>query len=362
MEKDTEYMLRALALAENASFISSPNPAVGCIIVRGNRIIGEGFTQRAGGPHAEVMALRDAQRRGEDVKGATVYVTLEPCSHYGRTPPCALALIKAQVGRVVSALRDPNPLVAGRGLEMLKNAGIEVGCGVCAKEAARRNVGFICRMTENRCYVRSKIAMSLDAKTALLNGKSQWITDEAARRDGMNFRGRAGAILTGSGTVRDDNPQLSVRLDRDVKQPLRVVVDSRMTLPADAAVFRDSNALLVCAAAEAEKKAQFEARGIEVLELAGADGRVDLAALLRELAARGINEVHVEAGPTLNGALARAGLIDELLVYVAPKLLGPGRPMMDLPAVESLDEALEWQWQEVTQVGAAVRMIATLKH
>jgi diaminohydroxyphosphoribosylaminopyrimidine deaminase/5-amino-6-(5-phosphoribosylamino)uracil reductase len=307
------------------------------------------------------MALRDAEHRGEDVKGATVYVTLEPCSHYGRTPPCALALVKAQVARVVSALRDPNPLVAGRGLKILEDAGIEVECGVCAREAARRNVGFICRMTEKRCYVRSKIAMSLDAKTALLNGKSQWITDEAARRDGMIFRGRAGAILTGAGTVRDDNPQLSVRLDRDVKQPLRVVVDSRMTLPADAAVFRDANALLVCAQAANEKKAQFEARGIEVLELPGADGRVDLAALLRVLAEREINEVHVEAGPALNGALARAGLIDELLVYVAPKLLGPGRPMMDLPAAESLGQALEWEWQEIKQVGAAVRMIAARK-
>lgn len=355
--RDTFYMLEALKLADNAAYHCPPNPAVGCVLVRDDRIIGRGFTQKVGSAHAEVMALRDAESRSEKIEGATAYVTLEPCSHWGRTPPCALALINAKVARVVAALKDPNPLVAGRGLNMLKEAGIEVTVGVCEKEAYERNIGFIRRMVSGVPFVRAKMAMSLDGKTALTNGKSQWITGPEARSDGYCWRARAGSILTGSGTVRDDDPQLNVRLEGVERQPLRVVLDSRMSLDTHYRIFSGSPTLLVCAEDDPEKKKAFEEAGVEVLLLPGDDGRIDLHALMRELGNRGVNELHVEAGATLTGALSQAGLINEYLIYVAPKILGEGRNLLKLPMIEELSEAKELKFISMDRTGGDIRLI-----
>lgn len=352
---DISYMKRALALAEQAQPNCPPNPAVGCVIVKDRKVIGEGFTQKTGEAHAEVMALRDAQNRGEDVEGATVYVTLEPCSHYGRTPPCALALIKAGVGRVVAALKDPNPAVAGRGLEMLKNAGIQVECGVCSNEAEAMNVGFLKRMRTGLPFVRTKIAMSLDGDIALSNGQSKWITGKLAREDGQLWRARAGAILTGSGTVSLDNPQLNVRLLNVQRQPLKVIVDSHLTLNPELQIFQSGKVLLVCSKYDIVRAQEFEDMGVEVLELPGPEGKVDLRALIEELGRREINEVHVEAGPRLNGALTELNLIDEYLVYMAPKLLGDGNRAFRLPLFHSMDEVSQLEFKSIQQIGEDVR-------
>ncbi|WP_374562793.1 bifunctional diaminohydroxyphosphoribosylaminopyrimidine deaminase/5-amino-6-(5-phosphoribosylamino)uracil reductase RibD [Ideonella sp.] len=354
-------MQHALALAEAAVGLTEPNPRVGCVLVApGGQWIGEGHTQAAGSAHAEVMALQDARAKGHSPEGATAYVTLEPCSHHGRTPPCCDALVAAKVARVVVALGDPNPAVSGRGVARLQAAGIQVDFADDAAATASRelNIGFFSRMQRGRPWVRMKIAASLDGRTALDNGVSQWITGEAARHDGHAWRKRAAALLTGSGTVLADNPRLDVRGHAIARQPLRIVLDSKLATPADARLF-DASAptLFVTAGSDAQRSQGLQARGAEVINCPGPDGRVDLAALLGELARRELNEIHVEAGARLNAALLQAGWVDELLVYQAPLLIGPGRGMAALPALDSLNELQRFAYHRVDRVGSDLRLL-----
>lgn len=329
----------ALGLAEQAIGLSDPNPRVGCVLLAADgRHLGSGHTQPAGQAHAEVMALRDAAARGHDVRGATAVVTLEPCSHQGRTPPCCDALIDAGIARVIAAVEDPNPQVAGQGLARLKAAGIEVALPEAADaalaEAARElNIGFFSRMQRGRPFVRLKAAVSLDGRTALPDGRSQWITGEAARADGHAWRRRAGAVLTGIGTVLADDPRLDVRLVPTARQPLRLVLDPQGRLPATARILQPPG----------------EARVI-------GPGRADLPALLLELGRQGINELHIEAGPTLSGAFLGAGLVDELLVYQAPMLIGEGRPLATLSPLAQLADARRWRLIEATPLGQDLRL------
>ena len=353
---DHDFMARALRLAERGLYSTSPNPRVGCLLVKNGVVVGEGWHRCAGEPHAEIHALRAA---GGEARGATAYVTLEPCSHYGRTPPCAEALIAAGISRVVAAMEDPNPQVAGSGLALLASAGIEAECGLLEGEARELNIGFVWRMTRARPWVRMKVAASLDGKTALNNGVSQWITGPLARADGHRWRARACAILSGIGTVRGDDPQLNVRGVTTERQPLKVVVDGRLELPLQARALEGGGLLLVGASAHPGKAAALRERGAEVMTLPGADGRVDLAALFAELARRGINEVHVEGGSRLNGALLAAGLVDELLVYLAPCLIGDdARGLFDLPALASLQDKQRLLINDVRMVGADLRILA----
>lgn len=353
-------MRRALALAELAIGLSDPNPRVGCVILSADgRLLGEGHTQRAGEAHAEVMALRDASHRGHAVAGATAYVTLEPCSHHGRTPPCCDALIAAALARVVVAVGDPNPLVGGQGLARLRAAGIEVQLGLLADEARELNIGFFSRMIRGRPYLRMKVAASLDGRTALPDGQSQWITAEQARRDGHAWRRRANAVLTGIGTVRDDDPRLDVRLVETHHQPLRVVVDSRLETPADARLLAPPGQVLIYAAeTDPEREAALASPACEIALMPGPGGKVDLAAMLMDLGRRGINELHVEAGHKLNGSLVKAGLVDEYLIYLAPKLLGQGREIAAFGPLVSLGEAVELQWLDIARVGGDLRLRA----
>ncbi len=353
-------MLEALVLAQQAVGLSDPNPRVGCVIVAVNgQVIGRGHTQQAGGPHAEVMALRDAAARGHAVRGATVVVTLEPCAHRGRTPPCCDALIDVGVQRVVMAVQDPNPLVAGKGAARLRAAGIQVDVGPLADEARELNIGFFSRMQRNRPWVRLKAAVSLDGRTALNNGVSQWITGSAARTDGHAFRKRAGAVLTGVGTVLDDDPRLDVRLVDSARQPLRVVVDSRLDMPATARLLDAPGQVLVYAARpDPARQAALQARGAEVALMAGATGKVDLKAMLGDLAQRGINELHVEAGHKLNGSFVREGLVDEFLIYMAPRLLGVGRELAAFGPLERLEDGLSLHFVDVTRLGPDLRLLA----
>ena len=353
---DHGMMARALQLAERGLWTTSPNPRVGCVLVRDGRVVGEGWHEKAGEPHAEVHALRAT---GEQARGATAYVTLEPCSHHGRTPPCAEALIAAGVARVVAAMTDPNPLVAGQGLAMLQAAGIETASGLLENEARELNIGFVSRMTRGRPWLRLKTAASLDGKTALNNGVSQWITGPDARRDGHAWRARACAILTGIGTVRDDDPQLLVRDVETTRQPLRVVVDSRLETPLTARILQGGPVLIAGAVDNAEKAALLRSTGAEVLILPNAAGKVELKALLEALAQRGINEVHAEAGFKLNGSLLREGLVDELLLYLAPCLIGhEASGLFNLPALTTLDGKRPLQVRDLRQVGADIRVIA----
>jgi diaminohydroxyphosphoribosylaminopyrimidine deaminase / 5-amino-6-(5-phosphoribosylamino)uracil reductase len=356
----TTPMHEALALAHGAIGLSEPNPRVGCVIVATDgRVIGRGHTQQAGGPHAEVMALRDAQSRGESVAGATVHVTLEPCSHHGRTPPCCDALIAAGIARVVMAIDDPNPLVGGQGALLLRAAGIVVEAGELADEARELNIGFFSRMQRGRPWVRLKAAVSLDGRTALNNGASQWITGPAARADGHAFRKRAGAVLTGVGTVLDDDPRLDVRLVETALQPLRVIVDSRLDTPPAARILDAPGSVLIYAAApDAQRRAALEARGAQIAMASGANGKVDLGVMLADLAARGINELHVEAGHKLNGSFVREGLVDEFLIYMAPTLLGIGRELAAFGPLEHLEDALALRFVSVTPIGDDLRVIA----
>lgn len=333
---DRHFMTQALALAELGMCTTTPNPRVGCVLVKENRVIGEGWHQRAGEPHAEVHALAQA---GASARGATAYVTLEPCSHFGRTPPCAEALVAAGVARVVAAMEDPNPQVAGRGFARLRAAGVAVDYGLMAEQAAELNVGFVSRMQRGRPWLRLKVAASLDGKTALTNGKSQWLTGAPARRDAHVWRARSCAILTGSGTVLADDPSLTVREVPCQRQPLRVVMDSQMRTPTTAKVLIGGGVLFV-AAAETPRVAALTATGAEIVLLPNGQGAVDPAATLAELARRGVNELLVEAGSRLNGALLAAGLVDELLLYQAPMLIGDrARGMFDLPELADLADA-----------------------
>ncbi|MBB2486400.1 bifunctional diaminohydroxyphosphoribosylaminopyrimidine deaminase/5-amino-6-(5-phosphoribosylamino)uracil reductase RibD [Mitsuaria sp. WAJ17] len=374
----------ALTLSRRAIGLSEPNPRVGCVITDpAGRLLGAGHTQQAGGPHAEVMALRDARARGHGeaaLAGAHVYVTLEPCAHHGRTPPCCEALAAARVGRVHLALLDPNPLVAGKGRAHLEAAGITCEQGLGAVEAREINIGFLSRMVRSRPYVRMKIAASLDGRTALPDGRSQWITGPGARQDGQWWRQRASAILTGLGTVRDDDPRLDLRLpgtEAPPLQPLRVIVDSRLQTPANARILQPPGRVLLVHAGHPSTTPWPE--GVETLALpaglkAGLPAgqslnaptvaqvelsngpQVDLPALLAELGRRGVNELHVEAGATLNGALLRAGLVDELLLYLAPTLLGEGRGMAALGLLPELAAAPRFDWLETRPVDGDLRL------
>ncbi|WP_374353465.1 bifunctional diaminohydroxyphosphoribosylaminopyrimidine deaminase/5-amino-6-(5-phosphoribosylamino)uracil reductase RibD [Chitinimonas sp.] len=359
---DHALMAQALRVAEGGRNITTPNPSVGCVLVREGRVIGQGHSQAAGGAHAEVMALRDAAARGESSRGATAYVTLEPCSHHGRTPPCADALIEAGVARVVVAIDDPNPLVAGQGRARLQAAGLAVETGLLAHEARESLKGFLSSMERGRPWLRLKIAASLDGKVALANGESQWITGPQARADVQRWRARSCAMITGSGTVLADDPQLTVReIDGQPwqgRQPLRVVLDSRAQLPTSARLLAAPGKVLVAVAAASEAHLQgLRAAGAEVVALPDAAGRIDLAALLQELGRRGINEATVEAGARLNGAWLASGLVDELLLYQAPVLLGNAAQGLADFSIDSLADKLAPKVVEVRQVGADMRYL-----
>jgi len=342
-------MRRALALAEKGLFTTTPNPRVGCVITHGEAIVGEGWHEKAGEPHAEALALRDA---GPRAAGATVYVNLEPCSHHGRTPPCAGALISARVARVVAALRDPDPRAA-RGGDALAAAGIGFEHGLLEGEARELNLGFLSRVQRGRPWVRLKVAATLDGRSALANGASQWITGPEARRDGHRWRARACALLTGIGTVAADDPRLTVREVDTPRQPLRVIVDSRLEIPHAARVLQGPKVLIFAArAAPAPKNA-------EVVLLPNAHGKVELPSMLEELARRGVNELHVEAGFRLNGSLVREGCVDEFLVYLNPSFLGDGaQGMLDLPAVGALEERLKLKLVSLERLGDDLRILA----
>ena len=355
-------MQRALILADQALRLTSPNPRVGCVIAGANgQILGQGHTQRAGGPHAEIMALRDAEAHGHSVHGATAYVTLEPCAHQGRTGPCCDALVAAGIGKVVASLEDPNPQVAGQGFTRLRAAGIQVEIGPGAAESRELNIGFFSRMIRKTPWVRMKIAASLDGQTALDNGASQWITAEPARTDGHAWRARACAVLTGIGTVLEDDPRLDVRLVDTPRQPHLVVVDSRLETPLDAQLFIPGRRLYIYTAVEdTTRQAALEARGATVIHCPGSGGKVDLATMLRDLGQREINELHVEAGHKLNGSLVREGLVDEFLVYLAPKLLGAGRGMVNIGPLAELAQAVPLEFRENTPVGPDLRILARI--
>ncbi len=353
---DHRWMARALELAERGLFTTTPNPRVGCVIVRDGRCVGEGWHVRAGEPHAEVHALAMA---GEAARGATAYVTLEPCSHHGRTPPCAEALVRAGVGRVVAAMEDPNPLVAGRGLARLREAGIATLSGVLEAEARELNLGFVSRMTRGRPWLRLKAAATLDGKTALENGVSQWITGDDARRDAHRWRARSCAVLTGIGTVRDDDPQLNVRAIPTDRQPLRIVVDARLDTPLNAKLLDGGPVLIAGAIDDPARIAALRHRGADVVILPNQGGKVDLPALLAELGRRGINEVLAESGFKLNGSLLREGCVDELILYLAPALVGDAaRGLFNLPALESLADKRRLAFRDVRLVGGDLRIVA----
>ncbi len=355
---DHDGMALALAWAAKGMYITAPNPRVGCVIVRDGAVIGAGHTQPAGQAHAEIMALRDAQARGHDVRGATAYVTLEPCSHYGRTPPCSDALVQAGLGRVVAAMTDPNPLVGGRGLAQLEAAGIAVRSGLLAEQAYELNIGFFSRMRRGLPWVRLKVAASLDGTTALESGESQWITGPEARADGHAWRARAQVILTGIGTVKADDPQLTVRGIDIPMPPRRVIVDSRLDISLDARILQGEPCWVVAAIDVPEKAAALRAAGHEIILLPNAHGKVELPALMRELGRREINEVHVEAGSKLNASMVREGCVDELLVYLAPSLIGPGQGMFALPPLARLNDKRALRFHDMARVGDDIRILA----
>lgn len=352
---DHAHMARALKLAQRGLFTTTPNPRVGCVLAHGERVVGEGWHARAGEPHAEVHALRAA---GAAARGATAYVTLEPCSHFGRTPPCAPALMAAGVRRVVAAMCDPNPKVAGQGFAQLRAAGIAVEENLLRDEARALNVGFVSRMERGRPWMRVKSAASLDGRTALANGVSQWITGAQARRDGHRWRARSCAVLTGIGTLLQDNPRLTVRDVPTTRQPLRIVVDREMQLPPNARIFEDGPVLVFAAVDHHDKRAQLEAAGATVVLLPDAKRKVDLVAMAGELARRELNEILIEAGNRLNGALLRAGVVDELVVYLAPQLLGDAaRGMFDLGELSALEQRIALRTQDVRRIGGDLRLL-----
>lgn len=355
---DYAYMSQALQLAEKGLYGTSPNPRVGCVIVRDGRVVGSGWHERAGQPHAEINALNAA---GTAARGATAYVTLEPCSHHGRTPPCAEALIKAGIAKVVTAMIDPNPMVAGGGCELLKQAGMEVQTGLMEAEAKVLNIGFVARHTRKRPWVRVKIAASLDGKTALSNGSSQWITSEAARRDGHRLRARSCAVLTGIGTILADDPQLTVRHVETSRQPLRVIVDSRLEIPVDARALRGDGELVFTSTASEGKIEALRDVGVRSIVMPDKNDNVDLVGMMRTLADFEINEVMVEAGSKLNGALIHAGLVDELVIYLAPYLIGDvARGMLKLPELTDLADKHALTIHDLRMVGPDICVIARI--
>lgn len=346
------YMARALQLAEKGRQTTQPNPRVGCVIVRDGEIVGEGFHERAGEPHAEVHALRMA---GDKARGADVFVTLEPCSHFGRTPPCADGLLAAGVRKVWAAMQDPNPEVAGKGLERLRAAGVEVECGLMQAQAQALNRGFVMRMTRGRPFVTLKLAASLDGRTAMANGESQWITSEAARTDVHRLRAEAGAVLTSSATVLADDPELTVRHVETSRQPDRIVLDSRGRVSAKAKVWNEgARRILLTAQPQAAMPA-----GVEVAQLDRDGEYFSLGAAMYELGRLKINEVLVECGPTLAGLLLQAEVVDELVLYLAPSLLGDmARPLARLPHLQALSQRVQLQWRDVRAVGPDLRLTA----
>lgn len=352
-------MARALALAARGLFTTTPNPRVGCVLVREGSVVGEGWHERAGEAHAEVHALR---RAGALAHGATAYVSLEPCNHQGRTAPCVDALLAAGVRRVVAAMEDPNPQVAGSGLARLRAAGVEVQCGLLTDEARELNVGFVARMQRGRPWLRLKTAASLDGRTALANGTSQWITGPAARRDAHRWRARSCAVMTGIGTLLHDDSRLTVREIPTARQPLRILVDRNLELPLDARILEGGGVLVFTAREQPQKARQLAERGAEVMVLGDACGKVDLPAMLRELGRRELNEILVESGNRLNGALVRAEVVDELLVYLAPQLLGDrARGMFDLGELTALEQRIELDVRELRRVGADLRLRARVR-
>jgi diaminohydroxyphosphoribosylaminopyrimidine deaminase/5-amino-6-(5-phosphoribosylamino)uracil reductase len=356
-------MGRALQLAGRGLYTTDPNPRVGCVLARGEEVVGEGWHVRAGGPHAEINALRAA---GERAVGATAYVTLEPCCHHGRTPPCTDALITAGVQRVVAAMEDPNPRVGGAGLKALQAAGIEVRSGVLAAEAQRLNPGFVMRMRQGRPWVRCKLAMSLDGRTAMASGESRWITGEAARRDAHRWRARSSAVMTGVETVLADDPSLTVRLDPDEagpwRQPLRVILDTHLRTPPEARLLgMPGETLILTGVPDRYREAQLVRDGVSVITLSMDGRRLDLAAVMGYLGRMEINEIHLEAGATLSGALLAAGWVDELLVYLAPHLLGDAaRGLFTLPGLERMEQRIELSIVDIRAVGRDWRITATV--
>jgi diaminohydroxyphosphoribosylaminopyrimidine deaminase/5-amino-6-(5-phosphoribosylamino)uracil reductase len=374
IQNQTQPMQEALALAAQALWLTSPNPRVGCVITAPDgAVLGQGHTQRAGGSHAEIMALRDAEKHGRSVLGATAWVTLEPCAHHGRTGPCCDALAAAGITRVVLAMIDPNPLVAGQGMARLAAAGVQTELLDAQSEAARQarelNIGFFSRMERAQPWVRMKVATSLDGQTALPNGQSQWITSPEARADGHAWRARACAVLTGIGTVLEDDPKLNVRGLDAPRQPHLVVVDSKLDMPLNAKLLDTQGsgdqarqiwiytAIAPHNAQQAEKRSALTARGATVIDLPSPSGKVDLTAMLRDLARREINELHLEAGHKLNGSFIREGLVDEYLLYIAPQLLGPGQGMANLPALTTLGDSVKLTFHTVDRIGPDLRLL-----
>ena len=357
---DERYMSQALALAQSTLYVPTPNPRVGCLIVRGDQVLGKGVTQKVGDAHAEVMALRDAQNKQHSIAGATVYVTLEPCSHYGRTPPCTSALIQSKPARVVIGHVDPNPAVAGRGIEQLREAGIEVTVGVLAMQALSVNPGFVSRMVRGVPYAWLKVAASMDVKTALPSGESQWITGPEARADGHHWRARSCCVLTGIGTVKADDPQLNVRAVETPRQPKRALIDHKLDLALDAKLLKTPGLMIFTASTDKQKQQALIRTGAVITEMPQTHqpGKVDLAGVMRWLGQHGINEVHVEAGANLNGALWQSDCIDELLIYMAPMFLGEGLPMLKLPGIDQLSEASQLAFVDHQALGSDIRIRA----
>jgi diaminohydroxyphosphoribosylaminopyrimidine deaminase / 5-amino-6-(5-phosphoribosylamino)uracil reductase len=357
-----DFIALALSLAEQSLLLSSPNPHVGCVITGADgQLLGQGFTQRAGGSHAEIMALRDAQAQGRNLIGATAYVTLEPCSHQGRTGPCCDALIAAGIKKVVASLADPNPLVAGQGFARLRAAGIAVEVGAGAIASRELNIGFFSRMLRRTPWVRLKLAASADGRTALENGASKWLTSDAARSDGHAWRARSCAVLTGIGTVLADDPQLDVRLVPTERQPQLVVLDNRLETPLDAQLFGiERTCHIYTASQDAARRSALQAKGAHIHHLPGSGQRVDLAALLRDLAEHEVNELHVEAGASLNGALLAAGLVDEIVLYLAPKLIGRGRDMASFGPLTALSDAVQLDFISSERIGPDLRIVARI--
>ncbi|MGZ5007478.1 MAG: bifunctional diaminohydroxyphosphoribosylaminopyrimidine deaminase/5-amino-6-(5-phosphoribosylamino)uracil reductase RibD [Methylobacter sp.] len=352
--RDAFYMAQAIALAKKGRYTTDPNPRVGCVLVRDDTVIGQGWHAKAGQGHAEVEALKNLA----DAKGATAYVTLEPCSHHGRTPPCSDALIKAGVSRVVAAMQDPNPKVSGRGLAKLEAAGIEVVCGVLQDDALSLNRGFIKRMTDNRPFVRSKLAMSLDGRTAMASGESKWITSDQSRADVYRLRAESSAILTGINTVLADDPALTARIDEEVLQPVRVVLDTHLQMPVTAQMAKlPGRNLILTGVQDRQKQHELEQAGFEVYQLAVKNGRLDLHAVMDFLAGQQINELMVEAGPVLNGALLSEGLVDEYIVYMAPCVLGDqGRGLFTLPGVQQMADKKQFKLRDARQIGQDLKL------
>jgi diaminohydroxyphosphoribosylaminopyrimidine deaminase/5-amino-6-(5-phosphoribosylamino)uracil reductase len=357
IQQDTIYMARAIQLAKRGRFTTDPNPRVGCVLVKDGAIISEGWHMKAGCGHAEIEALKNML----NAQGATAYVTLEPCSHHGRTPPCCDALIKAGVSRVVAAMQDPNPQVSGRGLDRLKAAGIEVTCGLLSEAAHALNRGFIKRMTENRPFIRSKLAMSLDGRTAMASGESKWITSAEARADVHTLRAESSAILTGINTVLADDPALNARVNWDVMQPVRVILDTCLKMPPATQMTKlPGRTLILTCSGDKSKQQLLQKAGFEVYCLSGKNGQVDLHEVMRFLADQQINEVLVEAGSVLNGALLAENLLDELIIYMAPSILGDkGRGLFHLPGVTTMADKKVLQWLDARQVGPDLKL--TLK-